>query len=77
MKATLSSKFLSTFSFLAGASVVTGADHVWTNGAADFVWDGSSANWTSPTSWVNGNDAIFGASGIGSISVGQEFPPIA
>src|SRR5690606_35383938 len=58
------------FSLLAGASVATAADNLWTNGAADFVWDGSSANWTSPTSWVNGDDAVFGASGIGTISLG-------
>jgi hypothetical protein len=31
----------------------------WNNGAGNFLWDGSSANW-SGSAWGSGNDAVFG-----------------
>jgi fibronectin-binding autotransporter adhesin len=45
------------------------ADNTWTNAAANLTWDESSANWAAPSAWVNGDAAIFGATGIGAISV--------
>lgn len=45
------------------------ADNTWNNAAGDFIWDLASANWTSPTSWMDGSDAIFGSTGVGSITL--------
>jgi autotransporter-associated beta strand protein len=47
------------------------ADNTWNNAAGDFLWDFASANWTSPTTWVDGDNAVFAATGAGIISVGN------
>jgi len=34
------------------------------------VWDtGTTANWTSPTTWTSGDDAVFGAPGTGGLAL--------
>jgi len=48
------------------------ASKTWNNGAANFTWDLSSANWTPGGTWVQGNDAIFGPTGVGSINLGAD-----
>lgn len=49
---------------------VTAADVTWDNGSTDFLWNTSSLNWTG-AAWNNaaGDGAIFGANGVGAISV--------
>lgn len=43
-----------------GSITVTGYDFDrWSNGSGNFSWDGTSANWTSPTIWLDGNSARF------------------
>lgn len=62
---------------VAASSLVAGSalagDNTWTNGAFDFNWNTTSANWTSPTTWnnffYNADSAIFGATGVGPINV--------
>jgi fibronectin-binding autotransporter adhesin len=44
------------------------ADQTWTNSAGDFLWNDSSTNWTGDP-WTAGNNAIFGATGAGAITV--------
>jgi fibronectin-binding autotransporter adhesin len=44
------------------------ASKTWTNGSADFLWNTTSANW-NPSNWSNGDDATFGATGVGAISL--------
>jgi autotransporter-associated beta strand protein len=46
------------------------ADNTWDNGSANFLWDLSSTNWTSPTIWADGSSAIFGATGVGTVTLG-------
>ena len=46
------------------------ADNTWNNGAGNFQWDTTSANWAGPTIWNQGDKAIFGATGAGSIGLG-------
>jgi len=55
---------------LALMSVARAGDVNWDNGASNFIWDTSSLNWTG-AAWNNaaGNGAIFGATGVGAISV--------
>jgi len=48
------------------------AQNIWNNGAANFLWDTTSANWTGPTIWNQGDNAIFGATGAGSIGLGTD-----
>ena len=45
------------------------AANTWNNFTANFLWSTNPAdqNWTSPTAWVNGDDAIFGATGAGAV----------
>lgn len=45
------------------------AQNTWNNGSADFLWNGTSLNWAAPTAWVDGDDAIFGATGAGTINL--------
>jgi len=52
-----------------GSLQVTGAPNIWNNASADFLWNGASANWTAPTKWVDGDDAFFGAAGIGAVTL--------
>jgi autotransporter-associated beta strand protein len=50
----------------AGAAVNT-----WNNNSGNFNWDLTSMNWVSPTIWVDGDDAIFGATGVGTVTMGS------
>ena len=46
------------------------ADNTWNNGSANFLWDTTSANWLSPTIWADGANALFGATGVGMVTLG-------
>ena len=47
-----------------GTLTVTDYDfNRWTNASDNSLWDGSSANWTSPPLWADGNSAFFDALG--------------
>ncbi len=48
------------------------AVQTWNNGAANLLWDTTSANWASPSTWVQGNDAVFNAAGAGAITLGED-----
>lgn len=54
-----------------GALPARAADNSWTNGAANLQWDTSSTDWTSPSVWSNANfdSAIFGATGVGTVTL--------
>src|SRR5436190_17659381 len=56
--------------FFGGAGVGSAGDLTWNNGAANFLWDTTSANWTGLV-WNNANNdgAIFAATGIGNVNV--------
>jgi len=45
------------------------AANTWNNFTASFLWstNASDQNWTSPTAWLDGDDAIFGATGVGAV----------
>lgn len=61
------------FALLAGAaSSAFAADVMWDNGSLNFLWDTTSANWNG-AAWNNasGNGAIFGATGVGAITVNE------
>lgn len=65
-------KLLSLGTFLLSLAFTTtlqAAVNTWNNAAGDFYWGGPSANWTSPTTWLDGDDAIFGPTGIGTVYV--------
>ena len=51
-------------------SSLRAADVTWNNGSANLLWDLSSLNW-STGAWnnANGDGAIFGAAGVGTINV--------
>ncbi len=46
------------------------ADNTWNNGSTDFLWNTTSLNWASPTAWVDGDNAIFNATGAGTVNLG-------
>src|SRR5436190_17820901 len=46
---------------------VHAASNTWT-GNVNLNWDTATANWTSPTVWADGNDAVFSGAG-GAITV--------
>jgi autotransporter-associated beta strand protein len=46
------------------------AANTWT-GAGSSYWDTTTANWTSPTTWVQGSDAIFDVTGAGQVNLGE------
>ena len=52
-----------------GTGTITVLPNTWNNGSTDFSWNGTSANWTSPTTWFDNADAIFGATGAGAVSL--------
>jgi len=64
------STWLSTLIACLGlASSGAGADNTWKNSPdGTFQWGGF--NWDSPLSWNDGDDAIFGPSGVGAITLG-------
>jgi fibronectin-binding autotransporter adhesin len=46
--------------------------YTWTNGSGNRTWDTSLLNWTlgsGNVAWVTSNDAVFGSSGAGTITV--------
>jgi autotransporter-associated beta strand protein len=50
------------------------AENTWLNTSGDFKWnnDGSNGeglNWASPTLWVDGDDAVFDATGVGTVTL--------
>ena len=54
-----------------GTLTVTDYDfNRWNNASANSMWDGSSANWTSPTIWAVGNSAFFDALGANPSGLG-------
>ena len=56
------------FALLLAPELSYSATQTWNNGANNLTWDTSSLNW-SGAAWNDGNDAVFGASGSGSILV--------
>jgi autotransporter-associated beta strand protein len=46
------------------------AENLWNNSSANSLWDLASANWTLPTIWSDGDDAIFGPTGAGTVMLG-------
>jgi autotransporter-associated beta strand protein len=43
---------------------------IWNNAAANATWDAAtSANWTTVPTWTNGDDAIFGSVGAGTVTI--------
>ena len=44
------------------------AIQTWDNVAANSIWDDTSLNWAA-AAWTDGNDAVFGATGAGAITV--------
>jgi autotransporter-associated beta strand protein len=53
------------------AAQLFAANNTWT-GAGGLTWDvGTTASWTSPTTWTNADTAIFGGAGTGTINVGS------
>jgi len=57
---------------LASSTKLRAADVTWNNGSGNLLWDLSSLNW-STGAWnnANGDGAIFGATGVGTINVTQ------
>lgn len=53
---------------LAAAGGAHAASQTWNNGSGDFLWNSSSLNWDGVV-WTTGNDAVFGATGVGIITV--------
>ncbi len=51
-------------------TITVPAPNTWNNASNDSLWNTTSANWTSPTTWANGSDAVFGAAGAGTVSLG-------
>ena len=60
---------LAGFALLGAAGVVHAGSQTWNNGSGNFIWDTSSLNWGGAP-WTAGNDASFGATGVGTITVG-------
>src|SRR6476620_8674513 len=56
--------------FASGQPSLAG-DNTWTNAASNFTWNTTDGNWTNPAIWnnANGDGAIFGSTGIGTITV--------
>ena len=52
------------------SSSLRAADVTWNNGSGSFLWNLSDMNW-STGAWnnANGDGAIFGATGVGTINV--------
>ena len=47
------------------------AANTWT-GAGSSYWDTTTANWTSPTTWVQGGDAVFNAEALRALLGGTK-----
>jgi hypothetical protein len=59
---------LAALLLMAGNSVQA-ATQTWTNGSNDFLWNTTSPLDWSGSPWTTGNDAVFGATGVGTITV--------
>ena len=57
---------------ITGTGTLTVVENTWNNGSADSLWNTNSLNWTSPTTWDQGGNALFGATGAGAITLGQD-----
>ncbi len=44
--------------------------NTWKNSSLDFLWNGTSVNWSSPTVWIDSDDALFGEAGVGTVLLG-------
>jgi autotransporter-associated beta strand protein len=55
---------------LGGTPAAMAADVTWSNASSSFAWNATHANW-SIGAWNNavGNEAIFGSTGVGNVSV--------
>lgn len=49
-------------------SAAHAASQSWDNGSGNFIWDTSSLNWGGAV-WTAGSDAVFDATGVGTITV--------
>ncbi|MCF7730744.1 MAG: autotransporter-associated beta strand repeat-containing protein [Akkermansiaceae bacterium] len=55
---------------MSGFGLAHAADNTWT-GAASTSWDTTSANWDSPTTWTNGDSALF-PDGSGTVTTTED-----
>ncbi|MBR2837311.1 MAG: hypothetical protein IKE55_00855 [Kiritimatiellae bacterium] len=51
------------------AMAVRAADYAWMSSPADAYWNSTSLNWNSGEAWVDGNNAIFGASSSKTVTL--------
>ena len=49
-------------------SAAHAASQTWDNGSGNFIWDTGSLNWGG-AAWTAGSDAVFDATGVGTITV--------
>lgn len=57
---------------IAGPGTITvPLPNLWLNGTGDSIWNLTSADWNSPTDWINNDDAIFGSTGAGIFGLGD------
>jgi len=47
------------------------ATQTWSNGSSDGLWNTTSLNWDAGTAWVQSNDAVFNATGVGAVNVSE------
>jgi autotransporter-associated beta strand protein len=66
----LFSIFAMTFVLGLFASRAAAANNTWTGGGG-LIWDSVTESWASPAVWVNGDSAVFGVAGAGTIEVGD------
>ena len=53
------------------AQSALGLTLTWNNNAGDFQWNTTSLNWSNGanTTWATGNDAVFGSTGVGTVTL--------
>ncbi|MEI6075328.1 MAG: autotransporter-associated beta strand repeat-containing protein [Verrucomicrobiota bacterium] len=61
-------RILAILTWLGGANAALAGSQTWNNGSGDFTWNAGSLNWSGST-WTTGSDAVFGATGVGTITV--------
>lgn len=66
------SGYADDFKVVSATLPVVGGDLTWNNGSGNFVWSTSAVNWTG-SPWTNAtlNNAIFGTTGAGAITLGE------
>ena len=64
----LVTRVLATIVLLGRPGGAHAASQTWDNGSSNYSWNTSSTNWGG-TVWTAGNDAVFGATGVGTITV--------